>query len=97
MKIETEQRCAVTLVKPEGPLSGQDADELRVMISDLITANMGRVVLDAAAIPSCPVAAKWMVASRPRQESSTSFRTVRLSSITSSVGMSIGPPRARVE
>jgi anti-sigma B factor antagonist len=52
MKIETEQRCAVTLVKPDGPLSGPDADELRVMMSDLIQTHMGRVVLDASDIPS---------------------------------------------
>ena len=52
MNIETEQRCAVTLVKPDGPLSGPDADELKVVMSDLIKANLGRVVLDASGIPS---------------------------------------------
>ncbi len=52
MKIETEQRCAVTLVKPDGPLSGPDADELKVIMSGLIKTNMGRVVLDASSIPS---------------------------------------------
>ena len=52
MQIETEQRCAVTLVKPDGPLSGPDADELRVTMSDLIKTNLGRVVLDASGIPT---------------------------------------------
>ena len=52
MNIETEQRCAVTVVKPDGPLSGADADELKVIMSDLIKANLGRVVLDASDIPS---------------------------------------------
>ena len=52
MNIETEQRCAVTLVKPDGPLSGAAADELKVIMSDLIRANLGRVVLDASGIPS---------------------------------------------
>ena len=37
---------------PDGPLSGPDGDELRVMMSDLIKTNLGRVVLDASEIPT---------------------------------------------
>ena len=48
MKIETEQRCAVTLVKPDGPLNGPDAHDLSVMMSDLIKTKM--VIIHVLAI-----------------------------------------------
>ncbi len=52
MNIETEQRCAVTLVKPEGPLAGSDGAALTAVTSDLIKTTMGRMVIDASGIPS---------------------------------------------
>ena len=52
MNVDIEQRCAVTLVKPSGAINGDDADELKSIMSDIIKANMGRVVIDAGYIPS---------------------------------------------
>ena len=52
MNIETEQRCAVTLVKPDGPLTGSDGAALKTVTSNLIKTTMGRLVIDASCIPS---------------------------------------------
>ena len=50
MEIKTEQRCAVTLVRPEGPLTSAEAETLKAMMLELIEENLGRVVLDASEI-----------------------------------------------
>jgi anti-sigma B factor antagonist len=41
---------AVHVLRPEGPLSGADADQFRLRVVDLITASLGRCVVDASAI-----------------------------------------------
>ena len=50
MEIKTEQRCAVTLVRPDGPLTSAEAETLKSMMLGLIEENLGRVVLDATDI-----------------------------------------------
>ena len=50
MEIKTEQRCAVTLVRPDGPLTSEEAEALKSMMLGLIEENLGRVVLDATDI-----------------------------------------------
>jgi anti-anti-sigma factor len=46
-----EQRCgAVTVLRPEGPLKGEDAEQFRKRMSELLNASLGRCVLDASAI-----------------------------------------------
>jgi anti-anti-sigma factor len=50
MEIKTEQRCAVTLVRPDGPLTGEESDALKSKMLELIEENLGRVVLDATDI-----------------------------------------------
>ena len=50
MEIKTEQRCAVTLVRPQGPLTGAEAETLKSMMLELIEENRGRLVLDAGEI-----------------------------------------------
>ncbi|MCH8218318.1 MAG: STAS domain-containing protein [Planctomycetes bacterium] len=50
MEIKIEQRCAVTLVRPEGPLTSAEAETLKSTMLELIEENLGRVVLDASEI-----------------------------------------------
>ena len=50
MEIKTEQRCAVTLVRPDGPLTSAEAETLKSKLLELIEENLGRVVLDATEI-----------------------------------------------
>jgi len=46
-----EQACgAVRVLRPEGPLTGKDADELKGRISRLLEDSLGRCVVDASAI-----------------------------------------------
>lgn len=51
MKVQTQQRGAVTVVRPDGPLIAADADEFRQRLTEEIRQNLGRVVLDASAVP----------------------------------------------
>jgi anti-sigma B factor antagonist len=41
---------AVTVAKPEGPLTTNDADEFKERLLDLIGKNLGRIVIDASAV-----------------------------------------------
>jgi anti-anti-sigma factor len=51
MKVQTQQRGAVTVIRPDGPLVAADAEEFRQRLTDEIRQNLGRVVLDASAVP----------------------------------------------
>jgi anti-anti-sigma factor len=51
MKLQTQQRGAVTVVRPDGPLVAADAEEFKQRLADEIHQNLGRVVLDASAVP----------------------------------------------
>jgi anti-sigma B factor antagonist len=50
MELLTQQRGAVLLVKPTGPLTNADADRFRSTVSGLIRENLGRIVVDASAL-----------------------------------------------
>jgi anti-sigma B factor antagonist len=51
MEIQTSQRGAVLVVKPAGPLTGPDADTFKTAIQGFLRNNLGRVVIDASALP----------------------------------------------
>lgn len=51
MQIEQQRQGAVTVVKPVGPLVGEDADQFRGAISEVMQASLGRFVVDASAVP----------------------------------------------
>jgi len=50
VKVRTEQCGGVAVVKPEGPLTNTDADELKAALFDSIKNNLGRIVLDASEV-----------------------------------------------
>jgi anti-anti-sigma factor len=46
-----EQKCgAVHILRPEGPLKGADAEQFKDRLIQLMTASLGRCVVDASAI-----------------------------------------------
>jgi anti-sigma B factor antagonist len=51
MKVQTQQRGAVTVVKPDGPLVAADVEEFKQKLAEEIRRNLGRVVLDVSAVP----------------------------------------------
>ena len=51
MNIETQQQAAVTVLTPRGPLLASDADEVRSAVSEAMSGNLGRVVLDISKVP----------------------------------------------
>jgi anti-anti-sigma factor len=51
MPIELSNQGAVTVLKPVGPLTDALADELRATLDETIPRTLGRIVLDASAIP----------------------------------------------
>ncbi|MBN1506328.1 MAG: STAS domain-containing protein [Sedimentisphaerales bacterium] len=51
MELLTQQRGAVMIVRPMGPLTGAEAEPFRTRVRELIRENLGRVVIDASAVP----------------------------------------------
>ena len=51
MDIQTQYRGAVLVVRPAGPLAGPDADTFRTALQGFVRENLGRVVIDASALP----------------------------------------------
>ncbi len=51
MDIQQHQHGAVAVLKPQGPLTGDDAEAVRQRLLEAISQQHGRVVLDASAIP----------------------------------------------
>lgn len=51
MEIDEQTKGAVKVLKPRGPLSQSDAEQFRRKASDTAAQNMGRVVIDASAVP----------------------------------------------
>jgi anti-anti-sigma factor len=51
MDIQTSHRGAVLVVRPTGPLVGPDADTFKTAIQGFVRENLGRVVIDASALP----------------------------------------------
>lgn len=51
MKIETQKRGAVTVLTPDGPVLGGDAETVKSQLLKAIRQNLGRVILDLADVP----------------------------------------------
>jgi stage II sporulation protein AA (anti-sigma F factor antagonist) len=51
VELLTQQRGAVVIVRPMGPLTGADAEPFKGKVRELIRENLGRVVIDASALP----------------------------------------------
>ncbi len=51
MDIQTQYRGAVLVVRPSGPLAGPDADTFKAAMQGFVRENLGRVVIDASALP----------------------------------------------
>jgi len=51
VEIKQQMHGAVTSMKPVGPITGDDADDLRNELMTTRTKSLGRLVLDASAIP----------------------------------------------
>ena len=51
MDIQTQYRGAVLVVRPSGPLAGPDADTFKTAIQGFVRENLGRVIIDASALP----------------------------------------------
>ncbi len=51
MEMPIQQRGAVVVVRPTGPLVASDADTFKARIRALLRENLGRVVIDASALP----------------------------------------------
>lgn len=50
MEIIEERHGAVTVVKPMGPLVGEDADRLRSHLEETIRRSLGRVIVDGTSV-----------------------------------------------
>ena len=51
MKMQTQQRGAVVVVRPDGPLTVVEADSFKGRMAELIRENLGRIVVDASGLP----------------------------------------------
>lgn len=51
MEIQTQYRGAVLVVRPSGPLAGADADTFKTALQGFVRENLGRVIIDASALP----------------------------------------------
>ena len=51
MEIAEQTKGAVTVLKPRGPLCGGDAESFKRRASEAAVSAMGRMVVDASAIP----------------------------------------------
>jgi anti-sigma B factor antagonist len=51
MEITQTREGAVTVLKPGGPLLAADADQFKSVFTDALPLCLGRVVVDASAIP----------------------------------------------
>lgn len=51
MELLTQQRGAVMIVRPMGPLISADAEPFKAKLRELIRENLGRIVIDASALP----------------------------------------------
>jgi anti-anti-sigma factor len=50
MVMKEQNIGAVHVLRPEGPLKGAEAEQFRLRLVDLVTATMGRCVVDASAV-----------------------------------------------
>lgn len=53
MQIGEQRQGAVTVLKPQGPLVGADAEQFKSEVTQAVERSLGRMVIDASAIPYC--------------------------------------------
>ncbi len=51
MEINEQRQGAVTVLKPQGPLVAQDAEQFKSKLTEVMAASLGRFVVDATEIP----------------------------------------------
>ena len=51
MEIDEQRLGAVTVIRPRGPLVGNDASELLARIREVLGQSLGRFVVDASSVP----------------------------------------------
>ena len=51
MNIQEQKQGAVTVLRPIGPLTQEDADQFKTKLLDVRQASMGRFVVDASSVP----------------------------------------------
>jgi anti-sigma B factor antagonist len=51
MRITEKRQGAVAVIQADGPLVGEDAEQLGVLVSASAANNLGRVVIDLSSIP----------------------------------------------
>ncbi len=51
MELQEHKYGAVTVLKPDGPLVGEDSELFKLKLIELLGLSMGRCVVDASAMP----------------------------------------------
>lgn len=51
MEIISQHKGAVAVLTPKGPVTHNEADDLKERLLESVSANLGRVVVDASGIP----------------------------------------------
>ena len=51
MKLEEQLHGAITVLRPEGPLVGDDADQFKQRAMEVVQNTLGRCVIDASGVP----------------------------------------------
>lgn len=51
MRIQEQHQGAVTVLRPEGPVIGEDAAQLKQRLAAAMGKSLGRVVVDLSAVP----------------------------------------------
>src|SRR4029453_18979858 len=51
MEIAEQTKGAVRVLRPRGPLCQADAEQFKTRAAEVLTASMGRLVIDASAVP----------------------------------------------
>ena len=51
MNVQEQRQGAVTVIKPEGPLLGTDAEQFKNRLLQVMKESLGRCVVDTSAVP----------------------------------------------
>ena len=51
MELQEFKHGAVTVLKPDGPLVGEDSEQFKLKLIELLASSMGRCVVDASDMP----------------------------------------------
>ncbi len=51
MELQESKYGAVTVLKPAGPLVGEDSEQFKLKLIELLASSMGRCVVDASDMP----------------------------------------------